>query len=78
MPYISVACDLFIPVKINRRSLITVYDIFTTTEIGVRIRLLYDETKTYCVKYEREILGKFGDVRSEDTLELRNNLHKVQ
>lgn len=49
----------------------------STTEIGVRIRLLNEETKKYCVKEEREILGKYGDIRSDSTLQLRYQLHKV-
>ena len=46
-------------------------------EIAVRIRLLNEETKKYSKRREKEILDKFGDIRSESTLELRNHLHQV-
>ena len=54
-----------------------VYICCKPTEIGVRIRLLNEETKKYCVKWEQQILKKFEDIRSESTLELRNLLHEV-
>ena len=50
----------------------------TTPEIGVRIRLLNEETKKYCVKGERDILSKYEDIRSDSTLQLRDQLHKVR
>ena len=49
----------------------------TIPEIGVRIRLLNEETKKYCVKGERDILSKYEDIRSDSTLQLRDQLHKV-
>ncbi|CAH3035189.1 unnamed protein product [Porites lobata] len=48
----------------------------TAAEIAVRIRLLNEETKKYSKRREKEILDKFGDIRSESTLELRNHLHQ--
>ncbi|XP_066027476.1 uncharacterized protein [Pocillopora verrucosa] len=48
----------------------------TAAEIGVRIRLVDEETKNYCEKLENEIWRKFQDTRSESTLELRNKLHE--
>ena len=50
----------------------------TIPEIGVRIRLLNEETKKYCVKGERDILSKYEDIRSDSTLQLRDQLHKVR
>lgn len=50
----------------------------TTPEIGVRIRLLNEETKKYCVKGEQDILSKYKDIRSDSTLQLRDQLHKVR
>ena len=50
---------------------------FNNTEIGVRTRLVDEETKKYCEKLENEIWRKFQDTRSESTLELRNKLHEV-
>ena len=50
---------------------------FMSTEIGVRIRFLNEESNKYCLKLEQEIVKKFGDIRSESTLNLRNKLHQV-
>ena len=50
----------------------------TIPEILVRIRLLNEETKKYCVKGERDILSKYEDIRSDSTLQLRDQLHKVR
>ena len=61
--------------KILRRGLF--FPFFNNTEIGVRIRLVDEETKKYCEKLENEIWRKFQDTRSESTLELRNKLHEV-
>ena len=36
-----------------------------------------EETKKYCEKLENEIWRKFQDIRSESTLQLRNQLHAV-